>query len=265
MKNFLVVGKPIKHSLSPILHNYWIKKNNLEAVYEKKEISTKEISNLIDGIRNKKIYGANITVPFKKEVIPYLDQLTKEAERTQSVNTIYMVKNKVIGHNTDIVGFENAIKKIKYNVANKEALVIGSGGVVPSIIFALEKMKISKITLMNRTKDKAENLKILFKNLLVVDWGKIPNFDIIINATSVGLESNDKLDLDLSKSGKDKLFYDVIYNPSETNFIKTGKNLGNSVENGKMMFIYQASAAFKIWHGIEPTISEETIKLLEND
>ncbi len=263
MKNFLVVGQPIKHSLSPILHNYWIKKNNLEAIYDKKEITTKEISNLIESIRNKKINGANITVPFKKDVIPYLDQLTSEAKQTQSVNTIYMDKNKVTGHNTDILGFENAIKKTKYDVANKEALIIGSGGVVSSIIFALEKMKISKITLMNRTKEKAESLKILFKNLFVVDWGKIPSFDIIINATSVGLDINDKLDLDLSKSGKDKLFYDVIYNPSETNFLKTGKNLGNNVENGKMMFIHQASAAFKLWHGVEPIINEEIIKLLE--
>ena len=153
--------------------------------------------------------------------------------------------------------------KTKYNVVNKEVLVIGSGGVVPSIIFALQKMKISKITLMNRTKNKAENLKSLFKNLFVVDWGEVPSFDIIINATSVGLNMDDKLDLDLSKSGKDKLFYDVIYNPSETNFLKTGKNLGNKAENGKMMFIHQASAAFKIWHGIEPIINEETIKLLE--
>jgi len=263
MKNFLVIGQPIKHSLSPILQNYWIKKNNLQAVYEKKEITKREISNLIESMRNKKINGVNITVPFKKEVIPYIDQLTSEADQTQSVNTIYVNKNKLIGHNTDIVGFENAIKKTKYNVVNKDVLVIGSGGVVPSIIFALQKMKISKITLMNRTKKKAENLKSLFKNLFVVDWGEVPSFDIIINATSVGLNMEDKLDLDLSKSGKDKLFYDVIYNPSETNFLKTGKNLGNKAENGKMMFLHQASAAFKIWHGIEPIINEETIKLLE--
>ena len=110
MKNFLVIGQPIKHSLSPILHNYWIKENNLQAVYEKKEITKREISNLIESIRNKKINGANITVPFKKEVIPHLDQLTSEADQTQSVNTIYVNKNKLIGDNTDIVGFENAIK-----------------------------------------------------------------------------------------------------------------------------------------------------------
>ena len=93
-------------------------------MYEKKEITKREISNLIESIRNKKINGVNITVPFKKEVIPHLDQLTSEADQTQSVNTIYVNKNKLIGDNTDIVGFENAIKKTKYNVVNKEVLVL---------------------------------------------------------------------------------------------------------------------------------------------
>ena len=117
----------------------------------------------------------------------------------------------------------------------------------------------------NRTKSKAEKLKKIFNGLNIVNWGQVPDFDIIINATSVGLSKNDKFDLDFSKIGKNKLFYDVIYNPSETNFLKNGKQLGNISENGKKMFIYQASAAFKIWHGIEPTINEEVIKLLEND
>ena len=94
--------------------------------------------------------------------------------------------------------------------------------------------------------------------------GGLPDFDVIINATSIGL-NNEIMNLDFSKSGKNKLFYDVIYNPEETNFLKTGKELGNKSENGKTMFIYQASEAFKLWHGISPKINKETLKLLEND
>ena len=106
-------------------------------------------------------------------------------------------------------------------------------------------------------------LKDTFKELTLADWGDVSNFDMIINATSVGLNTNEKIDLDLSKIGENKFFYDVIYNPSETNFLKMGKNLGNRAENGKFMFIYQAHQSFTIWHKLMPNINEETIKLLD--
>ena len=263
MKKYLVIGKPIDHSLSPLIHNYWIKKYNINALYEKREINEYEIKTLIEGIRKEKINGINITVPFKKTVIPYLDQLSLEANTTQSVNTIYFNEGKVIGHNTDIEGFETSIKEAKFDTFNKKVLILGSGGVVPSIIFALNKMKVSKIVISNRTRIKAENLKKLFKNLTVVEWGEVPNFDIVINATSLGLKNSDIINLDFSKSGNNKFFYDVIYNPNETNFLKKGKELGNYTENGKKMFIHQASAAFKIWHGIKPLTDGEVFKLLE--
>jgi shikimate dehydrogenase len=169
----------------------------------------------------------------------------------------------VIGHNTDIFGFKASIEKAKYNINNKEALILGAGGVVPSIIFSLIEMKISKIKISNRTKEKAENLKKFFKNIEIIKWGEISNFDIIINATSVGLKKNDNLNLDFSSISGNKFFYDVIYNPSETNFLKIGKELGNKTLNGKLMFIYQAFSAFNIWHGFEPDIDKNVIKLLD--
>ena len=121
----------------------------------------------------------------------------------------------------------------------------------------------NKISLINRTKQKAENLKKLFKDLEIINWGEIQSFDMIINATSVGLKINDKLNLDLSKIENNKLFYDVIYNPRETNFLKNAKTLGNKTENGKKMFIHQAAQSFKIWHGIQPEINEEVERLLD--
>ena len=263
MSKYLVIGNPIEHSLSPKLHNFWLKVNNLDAIYEKKKINENELADLILEIKKKNIHGINVTVPFKKAVIPYLDKLTFESESTQSVNTIYLEDNKLVGHNTDIEGFERSIKDLKLNLINKKALVIGAGGVVPSIIFALNKMKVSEVIISNRTKSKAESLKDLFKNIKIVEWGEIPEFDMIINATSVGLKNDDKINLDISKVGKNKFFYDVIYKPSETNFLKVGKKLGNRTENGKMMFIYQAQGAFKIWHGIHPRINPEVIKILD--
>ena len=263
MKKFLVIGNPVEHSLSPTLHNYWIKNKGIDAIYEKQKLNEHELGQIILQVKEKKINGVNVTVPFKKAIIPYLDELSFEAESTQSVNTIYLKDNKVVGHNTDIVGFETSIKESKYSLVNKEVLILGAGGVVPSIIFALNKMKVSKIKISNRTKGKAKNLKTIFKNIEIVEWGEVPNFDMIINATSIGLKKDENINLDFSSISKDSFFYDVIYNPRETNFLKTGKNLGKITLNGKLMFIYQALSAFNIWHGVEPDVNENVIKLLD--
>ena len=263
MKKFLVIGNPIEHSLSPDLHNYWIKKNGINAIYEKQKLNEDQLEQYISKVRDKKIDGINVTVPFKKIIIPYLDELSTEAKSTQSVNTIYQKDNKVIGHNTDIFGFKTSIEKTKYDLKNKEVLILGAGGVVPSIIFSLIKMKVSRITISNRTKKKAENLKKIYKDLEIIKWGDISNFDMIINATSLGLKKEDNLNLDFSSISKNKFFYDVIYNPIETNFLKIGRELGHKTLNGKLMFIYQAISAFKIWHEKTPEIDENVLKLLD--
>ena len=263
IKKYLVIGNPIEHSLSPKLHNYWLKENNINATYDKKKLEEKDLQSIIYEVKEKKINGINVTVPFKKVVIPFLDELSPEAKDTQSVNTIYFQNGITIGHNTDIAGFELAIKYAKYDIASKKIFILGAGGVVPSIIYSLKKMKASKITLSNRTKEKAENLKKLFKDLEIVDWGETIDFDMIINATSVGLKNEDDLNFDYTANGPNKFFYDVIYNPRETIFLKKAKLFGNRVENGKMMFIYQAHQAFTLWHKTMPKIDEETIKLLD--
>ena len=264
MKKYLVIGNPIAHSLSPKLHNSWLKENNIEASYDKVQLNIDEIDSFIDSIKQQKIAGCNVTVPFKKTVIPYLDRLSPEAEKTQSVNTITFEGNNLVGHNTDIVGFRKAIERLNFSIRDKNILILGAGGVVPSIIFALKKLDVSAIKISNRTKQKAEDLKFFFKDLEIIEWGDLSDFDVIINATSIGL-NNEIMNLDFSKSGKNKLFYDVIYNPIETNFLKKGKELGNMAENGRNMFLYQASEAFKLWHGITPKINEEILKLLDND
>ena len=263
IKKYLVIGNPIEHSLSPKLHNHWIKKNNIEAVYDKKKIDENELKNIISKVKEEKISGINITVPFKNAVIPFLDELSPEANETKSVNTIYLYDGKTIGHNTDIAGFELAIKYAKYDLTNKKIFLLGAGGVAPSIIYSLRKMNVSKITLSNRTKEKAENIKNLFKDIEIVDWGEIVNFDMIINATSIGLKNEDEIKFDYSAVGQDKFFYDVIYNPKETIFLKRAKLFGNRTENGKMMFIYQAHQAFTLWHKLMAKIDDETIKLLD--
>jgi len=275
MKKYLVIGNPIEHSLSPKLHNYWIKKNNINAVYDKKQLNESDIEEIINEVKNGKIDGINVTVPFKKSVIPFLNQLTPLAKETQSVNTIYK-ENKngvdvVVGDNTDVGGFKQSLEYINYNVKNKKVFILGAGGVAPSILKALEKLGAAKVYISNRTKEKAKDLESHYKaslRLETLDWGQSPDFDVIINATSLGLKDNDTIELDYTKHkpkffGEKKLFYDVIYNPKETKFLSKAKQFGNQIENGKMMFVYQAHQAFTIWHKIMPEIDDETIKLLD--
>ena len=270
MKKYLVIGNPIEHSLSPQLHNHWIKENNIDAVYDKKQLNENDIEGIINEVKSDKIDGINVTVPFKKSVISFLDELTQLAKETQSVNTIFKKDNKIVGDNTDVGGFKQSLEYINYNVKNKKVFILGAGGVVPSILKALEKLGAAKVYISNRTKEKAKNLENNYKTSLdleTLDWGQSPDFDIIINATSLGLKNNDKIELDYNKYkpkffGKKKLFYDVIYNPGKTNFLLKGEELGNETTNGNMMFICQAQLAFKIWHNISPKIDNETIELL---
>ena len=264
MKKFFVIGNPIDHSLSPKLQNHWLKENNINATYDKIKLEELEVKDFIRDIKEQKIAGCNVTVPFKKTVIPFLDKLSPEAEQTQSVNTITFNNGDLVGHNTDIAGFDTAIKKLNFSLKGKRVLILGAGGVVPSIIFALKNMHVQEITISNRTKEKAENLKVLFSNLKILEWGNLTDFHMLINATSLGLK-NEKINLNFSNLGHDKLFYDVIYNPRETQFLKMGKQLGHKTENGKTMFVYQAMEAFKIWHKIEPKVNTYTFKLLDND
>jgi len=259
MKKYLVIGNPIEHSLSPKLHNHWIQKNNIDAIYEKKQLNESDIEAMIDEVKSEKINGINVTVPFKKSVIPFLDQLTLIAKEAQSVNTIFKKDNKIVGDNTDIGGFEYGLKHINYAVQNKKVFILGAGGVVPSIILALKKLGVFKISLSNRTKEKAVELKKIYKDLEVINWGECIDFDMIINATSLGLKNDDRIELDFGKIKSDKLFYDVIYNPSKTNFLLKGEELGNKIENGKMMFIYQAQLSFKIWHNILPKVDDKLL------
>ena len=263
IKKYLVIGNPIEHSLSPKLHNYWFNQNNIKAVYDKKQLNESDIKEIISELRKEKINGINVTVPFKQSVIPFIDELSSEAQESQSVNTIYKENNKILGHNTDINGFELAVRKKSFDIKDKKVLILGAGGVVSSIILALKKMKAAEIILSNRTKKKAERLKNIFSNLKIVDWGEIPEFNMIINATSLGLNEKDEIKLDYEKIGPNKLFYDVIYNPKKTKFLSKAKEFGNQTENGKMMFIYQAHQAFTIWHKIMPKIDDETIRLLD--
>ena len=275
MKKYLVIGNPIEHSLSPLIHNHWMKKYRLfDSIYEKRKVEEKELKNIIKEIREDKIVGVNVTVPFKKLIIPFLDKLDFTAKKTESVNTLFKVKNKVVGYNTDRKGFALTMRElfpdpndsmVPTALQGKNIFILGAGGVTSSIIDALQHEG-AKIFLSNRTKKKAEELKKKYTEVEVLDWSKRPSTcDIVINTTSIGLTKDEKINIDFSdcSGDKDKLFYDLIYNPKETNFLKEARLRGNNTMNGQRMFLNQAIYAFNLWTDIKPEIDEEVIKLLD--
>ncbi len=265
MKKHLIIGDPIEHSLSPKIHNYWFKKNDIQAIYEKKKISFEEIKNIIQNVKDGKIYGMNVTVPFKQKVIQYLDSLSPLAKKTNSVNTIFNKDGKTYGDNTDIIGFELSILDSNVDLKNKSALIFGAGGVVPSIIVALQNLGLKEINISNRTTTKIETIKKNFSFINDVEWGNLGNHDIYINATSAGLNKEDDLNININELKKGKFFYDVIYNPPMTNFLKRAKKLGHQTLNGESMFLYQAQKSFELWHSISPKIDKFLIDYLKND
>ena len=278
MKKYLVIGNPIEHSLSPLIHNHWMNKYHLvDSVYEKRKVEEKDLKNIIEEIKEDKIVGVNVTVPFKKLIIPFLDKLDSNAEETQSVNTLFKINNKIIGYNTDRTGFWDTIKEFyprsnnsmkPLSLNGKCIFILGAGGVTSSIISALKDAGANNIILSNRTKEKANELKKLFPELEVLEWGKRPSIcNIVINTTSIGLTKDEEIKIDFSDCDKNfhenLIFYDLIYNPKETIFLKKARLRGNKTMNGKMMFLNQAKYAFNIWTNIMPEIDDGTIKLLD--
>ena len=228
-KSFGIIGNPVSHSLSPVLHNYWFNKYNIEATYSLFNIQEQEIETIVKKIKDKELSGVNVTLPYKQKIIPLVDQLVKDIE-------------------------------------NKKALVIGAGGVSPSIIFSLQKSKIQEVAIINRTHDKSIFLKKKFNSLKILEWNsleqEISKFDIIINATSLGLKNGEDFQFNFDNVKDNLIYIDTIYNPMETKTLRFLKENKIKTFNGLDMFIYQGQKSFYLWNKINPEIDNQLIDLL---
>tara|TARA_B100001057_G_scaffold468046_1_gene526830 strand:- start:1574 stop:2395 length:822 start_codon:yes stop_codon:yes gene_type:complete len=268
-KLFGIIGNPIKHSLSPVLHEYWFKKYNIDAKYSVIEATDKDLYETIQKIKDGTLAGVNITLPFKQKIINYVDKIINDAELTGSVNTVLLNNNKtIIGENTDVFGLQAAYLKEIENSPNKKVLVIGAGGVSPSVILSLKKSGMRNISITNRTNEKCIFLKKKFNYLNILPWKnleiEIKNFDIIINATSLGLKNSDDFSFNFTNTRNDVVYIDTIYNPLETKAFKYLKGEGKKVFNGLDMFIYQGQKSFYLWNKINPEIDDGLIELLKS-
>jgi shikimate dehydrogenase len=265
-KNFLVIGNPIKHSLSPFLHNYWFHKNKINCEYKKLETTQSSIKKILNKVRKREIEGINVTIPFKNSVIKYLDILKGDALKTSSVNTVYLNKKKLVGDNTDVYGFSSGVlRKVKTRI--KTAGIIGAGGVTSSIILALIQKGVKKIYITNRTFSKLKAFKKKFKKVIYpIKWNDrykvFADVQILINVTSLGMLGQKDLKFDFSIFDKRINVVDIVYNPENTRFLKDASLNAHKIFTGLDMFIYQAQKAFYIWNRKNPKITKDIYKKL---
>lgn len=263
---FGILGHPLAHSLSPRMQEAAFAAAGLKAYYLVLDLELPLFKQAMKGLSRFQVEGFNITVPYKEAVLPYLDAVLPEARITGAVNTVFRKNGRWMGANTDIYGFLASLRQeARFQPAGKTALILGAGGAARAVLYGLVSKRVKKIIMANRHPERAIKLIRDFKKKFtavkfeVLPFEKkkisaaIENADLVVNATSVGLKRTDPLLLPASwfarVSGKKKLFFDLIYNPPATPFLKTAKQKGHKILNGTSMLVHQGAKAFEYWTG----------------
>ena len=258
-----VVANPIKHSISPFIHNSAFEATNTNGVYLAWEVDEAELAETVANIRRYQMYGINLSMPYKEQVIPYLDQLSEEACLIGAVNTVVNREGTLIGYNTDGKGFFKSLPSFK--ISRKRLVLLGAGGAAKAILAQAILDGVSQISVfvrsssMGKTKpylEKIQNATGFRVDLFALEdvqnlQDSITKADLLVNATSVGMDGSSQ-PIPTSIVLPEKLLVaDVIYQPFETPFLKWARNQGNQSINGLGMLLYQAAEAFELWTGKE--------------
>ncbi|MEM0453167.1 MAG: shikimate dehydrogenase [Sulfolobales archaeon] len=266
-KLICLIGDPVEHSISPIIHNEAFKMLGLNYIYLAFRVKPVDLENAVKGLKALGAVGFNVTIPHKVSIVKYLDEVNHDAISIGSVNTVVNKEGKLIGFNTDVVGVVNTFKSFKVGVRGSTAVVLGAGGASRAVIYALINCGASKVFLINRTLEKAVELATIYRGVSQ-NTEIIPmklSFDnlktaltsslLVINTTSVGMYPNINESLipkDLISN--DLIVMDVVYNPVETKLLRDAKERGAKIIDGVHMLVHQAAAAFKLWTDVEPPI-----------
>ena len=258
-----VVANPIKHSISPFIHNSAFEATNTNGVYLAWEVDAAELAETVANIRRYQMYGINLSMPYKEQVIPYLDQLSEEACLIGAVNTVVNREGTLIGYNTDGKGFFKSLPSFK--ISKKRLVLLGAGGAAKAILAQAILDGVSQISVfvrsssMEKTRpylEKIQNATGFRVDLFALEdvqnlQDSITQADLLVNATSVGMDGSSQ-PIPTSIVLPEKLMVaDVIYQPFETPFLKWAKEQGNQSINGLGMLLYQAAEAFELWTGKE--------------
>lgn len=273
MKKFIqtgVIGHPIKHSKSPLIHNYWIDHYDLKGRYEAIDIHPDDLINRLPVLFKEEGYtGFNLTIPHKEIVLAVCDEIDDVARDIGAVNTVTFKDEKIIGTNTDAYGFVTNVKETlpHFNFNGIHATILGAGGAARAIVYGLLKENVSKIYLTNRTQAKATQIKNDFNNdprIEIMDWDSRENIldktHLLVNTTSLGMDGQAALNIDLSPMIKGGVVCDIVYAPLMTPLLSQAKANELSIVTGIGMLLHQARPAFKAWYGIMPEVDA----MLEN-
>lgn len=257
-KLYCIIGNPVEHSLSPVMHNAAFKELNLDFVYVAFTVRKDELKNAIAGARSLQVHGLNVTMPHKTSIMKHLDEIDPTAQFIGAINTVLNVDGKLVGYITDGVGAIKALKENGVSLEGKKLLLLGAGGAAKAIAFHAAQ-EVEELKILNRTAQKAEELaealhkkfdKKVSGNSLSSETIKkeLEDTDILVNATSVGMHPDVNQSLvDSTWLKPDLCVMDIIYNPLETKLAKDAKSAGAKVISGIEMLVYQGAASFEIW------------------
>ena len=274
-----VLGYPVKHSLSPKIHNYWLKELNIDGKYEAIKTPVKNLEKTIKKLSKSGYKGLNLTIPLKKEALKYINKKNKIVNIIGAANVlIFSKKGYIEGKNTDVYGFKKSILNLVKKKKREMATVIGSGGAARAIVYVLIQMKYKQVIICSRTKEKAEIIKKDFlkkfpnslktkincENLKKIKKN-IKQTNLLINTTPMGMKNFPNLNIDIKDLRTNAAVFDLIYNPLETKLIKEAKKRGIKNTNGLDMLIYQAQKSFYYWLNKKPKTTNKLKKILEKE
>jgi shikimate dehydrogenase len=272
MKNLCVIGWPIAHSRSPLIHNYWIKLHGLDAHYDKRPIEPAAIAHFLEDFVKLGLSGCNITVPHKETVFALLKNVDATSQRLGTVNTLYLRNESLHGTNTDGIGFYDHLMQshADFMAADRNIVVIGAGGAAKAIIGTLLDHDAGKISVTNRSSGRVDGLQVQFgpKIFSLTEANLESAFaecDLLINTTSLGMQGQPRLQLDLSSLGKQAIVADIVYAPLETELLQQARARGNPTLGGLGMLLHQAVHGFELWFDIKPDVTQELFNLVAAD
>ncbi|MEW6006923.1 MAG: shikimate dehydrogenase [bacterium] len=251
-----LMGWPVKHTFSPIMHNACFSQLNMDWVYLPFEVKPKGLKNAIFGLSALGIVGVNVTIPHKIEAMKYLTEIDERAKKIGAVNTILFKEDEKLGFNTDGEGFVKSLKDAGFEPKGKNVLLIGCGGAGRAIAVSLAYEGVKTLSLFDIQEERKNELCGLIKDNCCVQTfnGEIESYDLIINATPLGMKENDPLPLDVSSIHSKQIVYDIIYNPPKTRLLIEAEKRGARIINGVEMLIHQGALSFEIWTGVYPRV-----------
>jgi shikimate dehydrogenase len=266
-----VLGHPITHSRSPLIHNYWIKAHGLVGSYEAIDVAPGTLNEFLKRVRSGEFAGGNITVPLKEEAFAAVDQLSGAAKSIGAVNTVYMANGRLCGDNTDAYGFSANLDAKATEWRNcRAALIVGAGGAARAVIKSLIDAGFADIKILNRTLSRADDLAHSFGSRVTAapleQFRQHATFaDLIVNTSSLGMAGKDDVAFDFSQAKPTALVTDIVYVPLETGFLKSARLAGLKTVDGLGMLLHQAVPGFERWFGVRPEVTPELRALIEAD